>query len=557
MSQKCVIYARYSSDNQTENSIEGQVRECTEFAERNGYTVLKIYADRATTGKNDDRPQFQQMLKDGEKKLFDAVIIWKLDRFARNRYDSAINKNHLKKNGIKVLSATENITDSPEGVLMESVLEGYAEYFSLELAVKVNRGMTENALKSKFNGGAGTFGYYIDENKHFQPDIRTAPIVTEIFNKYLNGEKIKQIVDWLGNAGIKSVHGKTMEIDAVTRILKNRRYLGEYRFKDVVNVGAIPPLVTPEVFDEAQKRLEKNKKAPSRFKALEEHYLLTTKLFCGKCSNPMSGESGRSSNGKSHRYYKCSIAKKRKGCDKKTIRKADLEDIVIKNIMQLLFDDELVNRIVNAVYALQGEENTELIILQKQLAEIEKSINNMLNAIQDGVYTSSTKQRLEELEQTKSNIELSILQQQVEKSTLSKEQISLWLRRFRETDIDDWEQKQKLVEVFINSIYVYEDKVVIAFNMEKGERTITLAEVETAVSSAGSVTTACSTVTGFAVPVKKTAKAFNVKAFAVFHSRNCFPNLYHLSPSETAFFRLICSIFAVLFQVRNYPTDLR
>jgi len=207
----------------------------------------------------------------------------------------------------------------------------------------------------------------------------------------------------------------------------------------------------------------------------------------------MIGESGTSGNGKTHRYYKCVNSKKHKKCDKKPIRKHDLEDLVIHNIMQLLFDDTLVNRIIDAVYDLQDKENTELPILQKQLAEIEKSINNMLNAIQDGIYTPSTKQRLEELEQTKNNIELSILQQQIEKPTLSKEQISYWVCKWRETDIDDWEQKQKLIDIFVNSIYCFEDKVVIMFNCEDGERTISLAEIETAT---------CSTENEFGVPME-------------------------------------------------------
>ena len=182
-----VIYARYSSDNQREESIEGQIRECTAYAEKNDITVVKHYIDRAISAKTDNRPQFQQMIRDSERKLFDMVLVWKLDRFARNRYDSARYKTQLKKNGVKLMSATEIISDGPEGIILESVLEGYAEYYSADLSEKVIRGMTENALKGKFTGGAVPVGYRIDENQRFQTDPLTAPLIAEAFRMYNEG----------------------------------------------------------------------------------------------------------------------------------------------------------------------------------------------------------------------------------------------------------------------------------------------------------------------------------------------------------------------------------
>lgn len=182
---KAVIYARYSSDNQREESIEGQIRECTAFAEKNGITILRHYIDRAFSAKTDNRPEFQNMIKDSGKLLFDMIIVWKLDRFARNRYDSARYKTALKKNGVKVVSATEVISDGAEGIILESVLEGYAEYYSADLSEKVVRGMTENALKSKYNGGTLPIGYQIDSDQCFQFDPLTAPFVREAFQRYV------------------------------------------------------------------------------------------------------------------------------------------------------------------------------------------------------------------------------------------------------------------------------------------------------------------------------------------------------------------------------------
>ena len=213
-----VIYARYSSDNQREESIEGQIRECTAYAEKNGFTVVKHYIDRAISAKTDNRPEFQQMIKDSDKKLFDIVLVWKLDRFARNRYDSARYKTQLKKNGVKLMSATEIISDGPEGIILESVLEGYAEYYSADLSEKVIRGMTENALKGKFTGGAISFGYIINADHRFEIDPLTAPFVAETFQRYNDGQTMREIRDWLNEKGIKNLVGGAFTYTSTTTI---------------------------------------------------------------------------------------------------------------------------------------------------------------------------------------------------------------------------------------------------------------------------------------------------------------------------------------------------
>ena len=166
--------------------------------------------------------------------FFDCIIVWKLDRFSRDRYDSAHYKNFLKKNGVKVISAKESISEGSEGILLESLLEGMAEYYSAELAEKVVRGMTENALKGINNGGQITFGYQMTAERRFEPHEIYAPIVLEIFTLYANGKTVKEIVDYLDEKNIKSYRGGKININAVQRILSNRRYIGEYKFREVV-----------------------------------------------------------------------------------------------------------------------------------------------------------------------------------------------------------------------------------------------------------------------------------------------------------------------------------
>ena len=476
-----VIYARYSSDNQREESIEGQIRECTAYAERNDITIVKHYIDRAISAKTDNRPEFQQMIKDSDKKLFDIVLVWKLDRFARNRYDSARYKTQLKKNGVKLMSATEIISEGPEGIILESVLEGYAEYYSADLAEKVVRGQTENILKGRCNGGRGTFGYTLDSERKFHIDPLTSPFVLESFKKYNEGSTMKEIRDWLNENGIKNPVGGAFTYNSVEHMLKNRRYIGELKFRDVVVPDAIPPIVPLELFDDVQEKIAKNKKAPARRKA-EDDYLLTTKLHCGCCGALMFGESGTSRTGEVHRYYKCATAKKKKGCKKKTVRKQWLEDLVVNQTMQLVRDDAAMESIIAKVMELQDRENTNLPLYEKQLRDAESGIQNMLNAIQAGILTSSTKERLEQLEETKRELEARIAEEKLAKPKIKEEFIRFWLMRFRKLDMSLKDQRQALVDTFINSIYLYDDKVLITFNYKEGTQTITFEEAAQAAS---------------------------------------------------------------------------
>lgn len=326
---KAVIYARYSCDNQREESIEGQLRECKAFAERKEFTLVDTYIDRAVSAKTDNRPEFQKMIRDSATGLFDVIIVWKLDRFARNRYDSAHYKAILRKNDVKVISATEVISDGAEGIILESVLEGYAEYYSAELSEKVIRGMTENALKCQYNGGFIPVGYTIDNEKHYQVDPLTAPFVREAFLMYVNGKQIKEIVEFLNDSGIRSSQKKPMTKTTVSTILQNRKYIGEYQYRDVVIPDGIPAVISKELFEMAQTRLNKNRYAPATMKA-DEKYLLSTKLMCGDCGSFMVGESGKSgTNGKKYYYYKCSSSKKKTAATERRFAKQKPRNLLL------------------------------------------------------------------------------------------------------------------------------------------------------------------------------------------------------------------------------------
>ena len=423
------------------------------------------------------------MIKDSGKRLFDMIIVWKLDRFARNRYDSARYKTALKKNGVKVVSATEVISDGAEGIILESVLEGYAEYYSADLSEKVVRGMTENALKSKYNGGTLPIGYQIDSDQCFQLDPLTAPFVREAFQRYDEGATMTQIRDWLNEQGVKNTRGQKMTYNSVQHLLNNRRYIGEYTYRDIVVPDGIPAIVPRDLFDRVQEKLAKNKKAPARHKA-EDNYLLTTKLFCGYCGAYLCGESGTSRTGKVHHYYKCvSVKKKRTECHKKPVRKKWIEDLVVGETMKMVMDDKAIEAIVSMLMDLQDRDNVNVPLYEQQLREAETAISNLLNAIQQGVLTRSTKERLEKLEMQREDLKLSILQAQMARPRYTKEQVVSWISRFKYGNVDDPQYQKQIIDTFINSIYVFDDKLAFTYNFKDGTETITLAEIQAAFGS--------------------------------------------------------------------------
>ena len=471
-----VIYARYSSDNQREESIEGQIRECTAYAEKNGITVVKHYIDRALSAKTDNRPDFQQMIKDSEKRLFDIVLVWKLDRFARNRYDSAHYEYQLERNHVKLVSATEPISDSPAGIMVKSMLTGMAEYYSAELSEKVVRGMTENVLKGKYNGGTIPIGFKVDEEKFFQIDPLKAPFVVEAFQRYNDGATMKELMNWLNDSGVTTNRNQKFTYNSVQTLLTNKRYIGENHFKDIVMPDSIPAIVDKDLFEEVQQKIKKNSRAPARHKA-EDDYLLTTKLFCGMCGAMMFGECGTGRNKVVHHYYKCSTAKRFKTCKKKTVRKEWLEDLVVAETMKLIQDDAVIDAIVAEVMELQDQENTTLPLLEKQMREVENGIENMLNAIQAGVLTNSTKSRLEKLEAQQKELEVRIAEEKIARPRLSENQVRFWLTRFRKLDPNVKSHRETLINTFVNAVYLYDEKVLITFNYKDGTKTITFDEI--------------------------------------------------------------------------------
>lgn len=491
ISKLAVIYARYSSHNQTEQSIEGQLAAAHKYAKLKGYTVVHEYIDRAMTGRNDNRDDFQKMLSDTSKKQFGVIIVWKVDRFGRNREEITFNKYRCKKNGVKVEYVAENLPDSPEGVILESVLEGMAEYYSLQLSQNVQRGLLESAKKHQVIGGNVPLGLMMDENKHYAPDSKTAPIVKTVFDMYAAGSTISEIISYLNASGMRTKQGRLFTKSSLTTVLKNEKYIGVYSFKDIIrDEDVIPPIVEKEVFYKVQDMLKVNRRMPSH-KWSYSDYILTDKLFCGKCGSAMVGESGFGKMGVKYSYYMCAKRRKDKSCDKKPVRQEWIEEIVLNRIQDILQNDELLEFIAENTwqYYLEQDESLEKIkSLQAELDGVEKSISNLMKAIEAGIFNDMTKARMDELDAQRAALKATIADVELEKGfRLTKDHILYFLERLKELDYKDRDCQKRLIEVFVNAIFVYDDNLKITFNFGGPDGTVTLAEVDRAENGEGFV----------------------------------------------------------------------
>ncbi len=470
--KNAVIYARFSSHAQNEQSIEGQLAECHAFAERNNLRIVREYIDRALTGTTDKRPDFLQMIEDSKRKGFQFVIVYQLDRFARNRYDSATYKAKLKKNGVRVLSAKENITDDASGILIEGVLESMAEYYSAELSQKIKRGISISASKCKYFGGSVPLGYKVDEKKNFIVNEETAPIVKQMFQMLATGYNYAQIARYLNERGIKTARGGEWGKNSFQSIFSNRRYLGKYIFHGEEIDGGMPRLIDDELFADVQKVLEKYAAAPSRGKAKVE-YLLSDKLICGHCGNKMTGISSTSKSKKIHHYYKC-VGNGKGICKKRTVRKQFIEDEIIAAIVgeHGILTDEFIDMVAAETYLLiQAEQNdTEIKRLENLVAENQKAINNLMQALMLGKIADTILSQIEKLENENKELQDTIATEKAMQIKYSYNDIRKWLLHFRALDYSETKSRKALIDTFIYKVILYDDKMKILFHLKGGQQ---------------------------------------------------------------------------------------
>ena len=462
-----VIYARYSSHNQTEQSIEGQLHDAHAYAEKNEYRIIGEYIDRALTGTKDSRPDFQRMIRDAERRQFEVVIVWKLDRFARNRYDSAIYKARLKKYGVRVVSVMENITDSPEGIILEGLLESMAEYYSANLSENVRRGQKESVSKGWFLGSHVPYGYRVQDHRLIARE-NEAPVAREIFRRYAAGEQLTAIAADLNARGLRTRAGTSFRASSFDSMVRNSAYAGHLMYNGQEVVGCADALIDQDTFDRAAARRLANRRAPAAAKA-KTRYLLQGKIYCGHCGAPMIGESGHGHGGV-YNYYTCAARKKTHTCKKKNEKKDLLERYVCEQTLQYILQPDRADHIASAVVVRYNAE-----FGQDQTADLERRIRKLdadLERLVDDLLALPRSARpriaarMEQLEAQKADLETDLAKLRVASGIrLTEPHVRAWLRTFQSGSLDDPSFCQRLIDTFVNSVYVYDDRIVIFYNL--------------------------------------------------------------------------------------------
>lgn len=460
------IYARFSSHNQREESIEQQVAECKLFAEQQGLEVVEIYADAAQSGRTENRSQFQRLQRDAKKGRFTNIIAYKSNRIARNMINALNFENDMEKLGIKLFYAKEEFGNNAAGRFALRMMMNVNQFYSENMAEDIRRGMEDNARNCKCNGVC-PFGYCRGEDGRPVPDERTAPIVQEIFTRVTCGDTFTSIADDLNSRGIRTTKGNLWSKGSFFNILHNERYTGVYIYDGIRIEGGIEPLISKELFMRVQRYLGNKKNPQGRHREFGD-YLLSGKLFCGECGKHMMGISGTARSGELHYYYACQGKKDKPRCTKKNVRRDDIEQAVANMIRNYILRDDVTDWLVDTLIKFQKQTSKqgELTLLEEQLSENKKALANIMLAIEQGIITATTKERLLELEGEQSKISGNIAMIKSERISVTKEQIIGWIQSFKDGDVKDKEFQKRLFDSFLRAVYIYDDnRMRILFNV--------------------------------------------------------------------------------------------
>lgn len=491
---RAVFYGRFSSNNQREESIGAQLRATKDFAQRNGYEIVAEYTDKAKSGTNDKRPEFRRMIKDAESGNFDYVIVHKLDRFSRDKYDSALYKRKLKQCGVRLISVTEQLDDSPESVILESVIEGMAEYYSKNLARETMKGLKENAYKCKHTGGLPPLGYDVNEEKKYITNEKEAESVKLIFEMCISGHSRSETIDELNSRGFTTKLGTVFRPNSIHSILTNEKYTGVYVYNKTAKKNAfgkrnghaykdpneviriedgMPAIVSKEDFQKVQEILKMRKQKPGANKA-KENYLLTGLIKCGCCGKPYQGNRRKPKNKPLYVSYRCSVRDKTRTneCDNKEIRKEYIEEYVLSELERKIFNDKAISYIADGINKnLQKQNNVDVekkIVLSKQMEEVESQINNIVTAITNGFVQEEFKVKMDELKKRKVDIEFKLLEIEAKdiNQMVTEADVRNLLRDFSGYVISrNVPECKKFIRDFVKEVIVYKEHVEVIFNV--------------------------------------------------------------------------------------------
>lgn len=388
------IYARFSSDSQRDESIEIQVRECSEYIERRGWSAGEVYADYAMTGTNDRRPSFRRCIEDGEAGLYDVLVVYKYDRFARSVEVSRSYKRRLREAGRRIVSVREGESaDTPDGFLHEAMDEAFAEYYSRNLSVLVKNGIDQSARELKACG-VRVFGYSVDASDRFAVNPKAAPHVLRIFERYVAGESSTQIAAGLNADGVATPRGAGWTAAAVMRVLRSRRYIGEYSLAGHVVPGGMPAIVPESLFMAAQARADGRR--IGRRPGTGSPYLLTGRARCLECGKPVFGAGGTGRSGRKYEYYVCGSEKHGRPCFR--IPAHRLDDAVVGGLKAMLRSDGSLDAMVRAVTDAAASRPRRLPELEGELASVRRKVDRLLDSVADGMPAAAVAGKVRDLE---------------------------------------------------------------------------------------------------------------------------------------------------------------
>ena len=476
-----VAYARYSSDNQREESISAQLRAIRAYATKNEIEIIREYVDEARSATTDDRPDFQRMVEDIRAGVIspDLVLVHKTDRFARNRYDAAVYKRQLAQAGVRVVAVDQPVDDSPEGALLESLLEGLAEYYSKNLARETLKGLKENAYQGRTTGGRPPLGYDFDAEGRYIVNEVEAAIVRRIFHEVLAGKSYTEVVEGLNRDGWRTKRGQPFGKNSIHDILVNEKYAGVLVYmkgskkvhhaaprKDAIRVeGIIPPIVSKEDFQAVQKKLERRKRQGYPRKRSDTLFILTGKVFCGECGGRYIGNTNRYGGQQPYHYYRCERKRRTRTCDNKPVNKEWLENLVLDQIEEAL-SPTMTEELAEKITALAAEKDADRLAeekgLQREIQDIDRKIDNLLRALEDGhMDYSLIGSRLRELKDVKTQKETRLKTLQASQTGITIDMVRSYLETLRGRLIDrtDPHECREIVDRMVDRIVIYPEKI--------------------------------------------------------------------------------------------------
>ena len=451
------IYARYSSAAQNDASIEQQIKECTEYAEANGLTIVATYEDRAISGKKDNRPGFQKMLRAADHHEFQVLLAYKSNRISRNMRNALCYEERLFHAGVKVIYCKEEFGDNATGRFMLRMMMNMNQFYSENMAEDIKRGLLDSASKRKVLGTI-PFGYRKGEDGTYAIDENAAPVVQQIFRDYVNDVSFAEMARRLNEKGILTKQGKLWGKNSFHSILVNEKYTGLYKYADMTIEGGMPQIVERSVFEVAQQKLSSQKQTRARHRENGD-YLLTGKLFCGSCLAPMVGCSGRGRWGNDYFYYSCQTKRIQKTCNRKNVRKDMIEEEVTRAILESVLEDETIEWIADRIMdvAKKSNEESQLAYYEKRLGETKRQIANIVHAVEIGLLYDEFKERMEQLQEEKRTLTGMIEVEKASAMKVDRDEVVVFLQGIRDGDPKDKTFQRRIIRDFVRAVYVYDD----------------------------------------------------------------------------------------------------